>query len=269
MINLKNTSGLDIMYNNDRRKIILSDNVIVTAVAQKLLRQMQSVIINDNLVCPEIFYTIYAHVFRKKDDAFWKQCGLVYDLTFILPNLAGIEFVKTFGHYNDIDEMNPDGMAEIIEVTYGSGIVILQKPQKKEVVEKITSINDLYDFDILSEVHIVKITKGDKLVIPPGYAYIVINTKNQLLAIGTLSALKRRPIIEPLYRFHGGAYYLIRKNARQEIVKNPHYKQIAKIKKSKTTDFNSLLQTKSSQPLYLQAIRNPDKFDFLLRSKEK
>jgi len=263
MIDLKNTTGLDIQFNNERRRVIISDNVYVTAVAERSLTQMQHVVINDNLICPETFYTIYAHVYKLKDTEFWKHSPLVYDLTFIPPNLAGIEFIKTFGHYNDINKKNHEGMAEIIEIAYGSGIVILQKAKIKKEYEANMKIEDLYDFTDLTEVHIVKIAKGDKLVIPPGYAYTIINTRNQLLAVGTLSHKIRRPICDPFYETHGAAYYLIRKNAKQEIVKNPNYLEVPKPKKSKPADFNKLMNFKSLQPLYTQAIRNPDKFSWL------
>ncbi len=263
MIDLKTTTGLDVQFNGDRRKIIVSDNVIVSAIANKSLKQMQSVIINDNLVCPEIFYTIYAHMFRRKDENYWLKSDLIYDLTFILPNLAGIEFIKTFGHYNDINKTNKYGMAEIIEVAYGSGVVIMQRPKQVKEYKKDFTIDDIYDFERLQEVHIVKVAKGDKLIVPPGFAYTVINTKSQLLAIGTLSSQKRRPICEPIYRLHGAAYYLIRKNAKQEIVKNPNYKELPKIKKSKPADFNKLFNFKSLQPLYVQALKNPERFDWL------
>lgn len=267
MIDLKTTTGLDIQYNNDRRKIIISDNVIVSAIAQRSLKQMQSVIINDNLICPEVFYTIYAHLFKRKDIESWKSSGLIYDLTFILPNLAGVEFIKTYGHYNDINKHNPSGMMEIIEVAYGGGVIILQKPKKIDRDQSIdVKIDEIYDFERLDEVHIIKVTKGDKLVIPPGYGYVVINTKSQLLAIGTLSAESRRPIADPWYQLHGAAYYLIRKNAKQEIVRNPNYKELPKIKKSRVTDFNKLVNMKSMQPLYMQATKTPEKFHWLKKS---
>lgn len=263
MINLKTTTGLDIQFNANRRKIIVDDNVIVSAIAQKHLNQMQAVIINDNLICPEIFYTIYAHIFRKKDSEFWKNSTLVYDLTFMLPNLAGIEFVKTYGHYNDINGQNRYGMSEIIEVVYGAGAIIIQKPKQISEYKPNLEISDIYSFNELEEIHIVKVTKGDKLLVPPGYGYTVINTKSQLLVIGTLSSKKKTPVLEPYTKLHGAGYYLIRKNARQEIVKNPNYEVLPKIKKTKASDFNKLLNLKSSQPLYTQVVKNPDRFSFL------
>lgn len=266
MINLKNTSGLDIQFNADRRKVIVADNVIVSAIAQKKLQQMQPVIINDNLICPEIFYTIYAHLFRKKDSEMWKNSTLVYDLTFMLPNLAGIEFVKTFGHYNDINSNNKYGTIELIEIVYGAGAVIIQRARKKANYVPGTTIDKIYSFDELDEIYILKVTKGDKLLIPPGYGYTLINTKNQILVAGTLSSKNRIPVCDPYLDMHGAGYYLIRKNARQEIVKNPKYKILPKIKKIKPVEFNKLLNIKSSQPLYTQATKTPEKFGYLKNS---
>lgn len=265
MIDLKVTTGLDIQFNNDRRRVIVSDNLVVSAIAQKTLRQMQSVIINDNLICPEIFYTIYAHLYRRKDTEFWSKSGLVYDLTFMLPNLAGIEYIKTYGHYNDISSKSPSGAMEIIEVAYGSGVIILQKPTVKNPKGK--TIEEIYNFAEIEEMYIIKVVKGDKLVVPPGFAYVVINTKSTLFAIGTLSAKDRRPICDPLFKLHGAGYYLIRKNARQEIVKNPHYLKVPKMKKSKVADFNKIVGFKTTQPLYMQALKFPERFEWLFSTK--
>ena len=72
----------------------------------------------------------------------------------IFPNLAGIEYTKTFA-------TRSKGYPRIFEVAYGGGIILLQKydsPSKNRIIKAV-------------------IRKGQKIIIPSGYTCVIINSR--------------------------------------------------------------------------------------------
>ncbi len=258
MINIKDFTSLDISYNNAKRKILISDSVRVEFMSERSLEQMRDVVLNENLTCPDIFYTSYLSVSRYKDIDIWTKGKYTYDITIMQSNLAGIEYIKTYGHYNISAETNMCDQTEVIEILYGGCIALIQKPLRID--------ENNFDYSSTEEINLLKLGRHDKILIPKGYAVTLINNKSNVLIFGSFGTKKRKSYTSPLSLMHGMSYYIIRKNARTEIVKNSNYTNVSKIKKPKLSDFNDkitskILKTKKS--VYLDYIKNQNKFDSL------
>ncbi|MCX9088357.1 MAG: glucose-6-phosphate isomerase, partial [Candidatus Methanoperedens sp.] len=113
----------------------------------------------------ELYYMYRELSLSKKDAAAMKEHGLRYDITVIPPQMLGCEFVKTAGHYHPLVPGTQITYPEIYEVLGGEATYILQKPDNE-------GINDVI---------LVKADAGDKVIIPPGYGHLTINTSNKVL----------------------------------------------------------------------------------------
>ena len=233
----------------------------IQKTGERQLAEMEDVILNDNISCPKVVYQVAQGICKTKDSDKWSQNNLRYDMTIIPPNFIGIEYVKTIGHYHEILLDSGLPAPEVIEIVYGNGMVILQKPLM--ISDKATNIFEKYNFAFIEELYLIKVNKGDKIIVPPGFAHVIINTKNQPLIIGNVQSLNVRHIYEPIKSQHGFAYYVIHKNARIEIVQNPHYKMLTGLKKIKSSDYNTPIKLKSRKSLYYIALNNPEKMDWL------
>lgn len=194
-------------------------------------------LLNKNLTCPEIFYKKWEDL---DGEEIFSEKNLLINFYTIQPNLAGIEFVKT-------KAVKCFYYPKIVETIYGGGIVLMQKyksPIDNRIIKRI-------------------IKKGDKAIIPAGYSYTIINTRqnSNLIAVEISSRdSKTKNILDDT---NGMAYYVIRKNAKQETVRNPYYKIVNNIEK---VDWEKIFQEKGitpKTPIIRQILRNYEKFGWL------
>jgi oxalate decarboxylase/phosphoglucose isomerase-like protein (cupin superfamily) len=199
-------------------------------------------LLNQELSYPEVFYHKYLGI--DNDDIFSSK-NLKVNIYQIPPNFAGIEFVKTRA-------TRLPNHPKIVEVIYGGGTIVMQKMDEDN--EK-------------SDIIITKVKRDRKLIVPPGYDFTLVNTRNaQLIAIEVYNSETKH--VSQLDSLKGLAYYVIRKNAKREIVRNPVYRNIPKHRKIKwediVDDYNITLKT----PILKQILRKYDKFDWLFEEND-
>lgn len=218
MVNLKDTCCLDINFDEKDNFVQFGEGVYPSLSQKVPLRQLLPSLLNKSLIYPEIVYEEYIQVFHESDRNILNQ-GVSFDLVTLPPGLLGIEFIKTHVYYSpaNVDQK----FSTVIEVHFGILTVIMQKNRPK----------DELDFEVsVEEGLVIKLAKGEKLAIPAGYYYTFINTEDYPVIF--VRVYKQNATIDYsfLKRENGLAYYCIRKNARQEIVHNPLYREIPRIK---------------------------------------
>ena len=233
-IDLKRSSGIPISYNGtDLQPQGLKFKNVLTINIDEIRPQL----LNKSLTCPEIFYSKWEGL---DGEEIFSEKNLTVNFYTIQPNLAGIEYVKTrasrCSHY-----------PRLIESVYGGGVVLMQRyksPTENRIISRI-------------------IKKGDKVIIPAGYSYSLINTRqNSNLIIIEVSSNKSKTNFV-LDDTNGMAYYVIRKNAKQETVRNPYYKIVNNIE---SVDWKAVFQEKGitpKTPVIRQIFRNYEKYDWL------
>ncbi len=263
IIYLKTINGIKVQCSeNENQLLYLNTDLSVHKVLDRSLKEMKYVILNENLLYPELFYTEYCHIYKKSHgDTFTKQ-EVRHDITIMTGNLAGIEFMKTYGHYHSLINSEFNTAPEVIEILHGNGLILLQKPRK--IKDKAKNIEDIYDFSFIDNVYIYKVSKGDTFIVPPGYGHIIINQKPSVLIFSSLISSKAQSLYKNLFKYKGGAYYVIKKNAKQVFVQNPNYKNVPKLQKKKNTSawsYNKIID--NNQPIYTNFLENPNKFSWL------
>lgn len=232
---LKKTSGLDLLYERGRikfEKTTYSSNRTVT------LDEMREQILNEDLQSPRAFYSKYTNL---DTDKIYSSKGIKINLIHMPSNVAGIEYIKTKANLCSTHN-------RIVEIISGGGLVMIQhfSAEKGE-----------------SEVIMIKVRATEKIIIPAGYAYILINNRvTPLIALEFYSAkAKNRSTLDEM---RGMAYYIIRKNAKQEIVRNPLYKIINTKTKVDWQKIYKQYNITPKTPLSRQILRKYEKFNWLL-----
>jgi oxalate decarboxylase/phosphoglucose isomerase-like protein (cupin superfamily) len=233
-IDLRKSSGIPISYNGaDLQPQGLKFKNVSTVNIDEIRPQL----LNKSLSCPEIFYKKWLEL--DGEDIFSEK-KLTVNFYTIQPNLAGIEYVKT-------KASKCEKYPRIIESVYGGGVVLMQK------------YNSGDDNRVIKRI----LKKGDKAIIPSGYAYTIINTRqNSNLIIVEICCEKSNPE-QVLDDNNGMAYYVIRKNAKQETVRNPYYKIVNGIEK---IDWDNILKDKGitpKTPIIRQILRNYERYSWL------
>jgi len=194
----------------------------------------------------ELYYMYRELSLSKKDVIAMKEHGLRYDITVIPPRMLGCEYVKTAGHYHPIVPGTQITFPEIYEVLNGEANYIMQKP----------------DGEGIEDVFLIKAGAGDKVIIPPGYGHLTINSSNKVLKMANWVARDFESIYQPIKKKHGGAYFILDKG----IVKNTQYEHVPEIKLLKPPDLKEMGLQKSKEMYGL--VRDLKKLEFLTKPHE-
>ncbi|MGI6484362.1 MAG: glucose-6-phosphate isomerase family protein [Candidatus Dojkabacteria bacterium] len=235
-IDLKTTTGFSIIYENDelvfknsgckRKKIVTIEDI-------------REQLLNKELDCPEIFYQKY---FEVDTDSVLSSKKVKLHIYTMNSNLAGIEFVKT-------KVTRCKKYPRIIEILNGTAIVLIQQyksPKENRVIKIVAK-------------------KGQKIIIPSNYDFVAVNPRqNTPLIFAEIMSIKAisRVVLDDN---SGMAYYVIRKNAKQEVVRNPNYKIVNEVEK---VDMEKVIKDYGITPkttVIKQLIRKYEKFKWLFK----
>jgi len=236
MFNLQDSCCLDINVDLDSNRLICGDKVKHSGYNRVKLQNILPSLLNKSLSYPENVYDVYKKVFSE-DDVKIGESDISMDIMYLPQGLLGIEFVKTHIYFNSTAD--PGKLSCIVEVQYGILTVVMQKNKEN---------TDPYDIEAqVEEGFMVKLHKGEKLAIPQSYYYTFINTEE--LPVIFVRIYRKEGIADYnlLRRERGLAYYCIRKNARQEFVLNPTYKNTPKIRDISSGEINTV---NLEMPLY-------------------
>ena len=175
----------------------------------KTIEAMKDVLMDPKASGPAVLY----HMVRGG-----KELG---NITIWEPGTVGGEYIKTYGHYHVGD------FCEAYRVLYGEGIVILQK--------RALDLKGRFVDDQIEEVKIIKVSAGDAVFMPKGWAHAVLNVGKTLFVteddtLVTFGEIKSNSAnyadYEPIKKMRGMAYYVVEEDGRPVLIKNPLYKKV-------------------------------------------
>jgi oxalate decarboxylase/phosphoglucose isomerase-like protein (cupin superfamily) len=259
MIYLSKPSSFDIKVDNVNHDLIAGESIVYRDVLEGTLEYVRPCLLNTELDVPVHLYRIYQGLDIKVGSLEDVDKNYQYDLLLMPPNVTGVEYSKTHGHATPIIPNKNISYPVIIEVLFGVGTFLFQKLNPN--FDPLLAVEPE-----VSEVYMIKAKKGEKVIIPPGFQYSLINTRNTYLITGRFHYVwenkSRRQKVEEK---QGLSYYVIRKNARQEIVMNPNYRSTPKLRKIRSDQTTRLVKFKSSKPLIEIFKKSPEKFEFLIK----
>lgn len=190
-------------------------------------------------------YFMYRYFEEEGEEAIFDKNQLEYDVTVLNSGKVGEEFIKTAGHYH----RNVEGLnltyPEVYEVVEGKIEYLLQtKPNENGEVKVIWVIAE----------------KGDKVIVPPNYGHVSLNSGTEVAVESNLQE-KDLPATADYQSFKdyvGGALF----RSESGLTENNNYK-ITSLRIVIPKEKPEWALT-SEVPLYTAFINNPEKFDFLV-----
>lgn len=188
-------------------------------------------------------YFMYRDLYKDQHKETIRQHDLRFDITVMMPQPIGREYVKTKGHYHPIAKKGVQ-YPEIYEVMDGKAHYLLQKK----------------DGDEITDVIVVKASAGDKVIIPPGYGHITINVGDKSLKMANWVSTKFESQYRDIEQKEGGACY---ETITDEFVKNNKYGDVPDIRFETPQPVDDLRITRD-EPMY-NLIERPQRLAFLNR----
>ncbi|MBN2016368.1 hypothetical protein JW766_06095 [Candidatus Dojkabacteria bacterium] len=252
MINLQDTSGLPLLLNTQDNTLQPAGEIDFNSLERVKLDNIRPVLLNKTLRYPLDVYSEYYDICLKKHTKLFEKHKLHYNVILLPPGLLGIEYNKTHIFAPDKDQ---NDITAIVDILQGRGMILIQKVKEKGELDFDTEVSLATQF---------KVKKGDRVPIPQKYMYTFINSSGSTLVIGRLFEDDGKIDYRSMRRERGMSYYFIRKNARQEIVRNPHYKEVPTLKRKKADYYSRKYRLTSSKPIYTQFTQNPQRFSSML-----
>ncbi len=240
MLCLRATSGLPIDVDLELDRILL-DNVELQFqdCYYVPLQEIVPTLLNKSLRYPEEVYTQHRKVQRKSHTAGWPS-DFDYDVYYLPSGLLGIEYCRTHVFKANGKQGR---IASIVQVLTGTLTVLLQKNASKDDPYRLG--------ESVERAQLITLDEGQKLAIPAGYYYTFINAGEHPVAFARFVKKDHVANAQELAKQNGLAFYLISKNARQEIVTNPRYKQIKDLQHDTSQLVNEEVgYNPNTQPLY-------------------
>lgn len=168
----------------------------------RTVEEMRAVLADPSCAFDKPLYFMYRSLARSAADRRWlEDHNLRYDVTVIPPNDICGECVKTKGHYHPA---NPQGTGypEIYELLEGEVHYLLQDRALTDIV-------------------LISATRGDVVIIPPGYGHVSINPSRQTtLVMANIVSTAFESEYGDYEARHGAAYYEM---ADLTLVRNTRY----------------------------------------------
>ncbi|MCJ7429210.1 MAG: glucose-6-phosphate isomerase [Candidatus Nanohaloarchaeota archaeon QJJ-5] len=196
-------------------------------------------------------YFMYRDLFLDRHDSVVHEYDVRYDITVMPPGTLGREYVKTKGHYHP-EAAQGLSFPEIYEVIQGEATYLMQRKAEDGTID---------------DVRVVDATAGDKVIIPPNYGHITVNTGDRTLKMANWVSRQFGSIYQDIEERRGGAYYLA---ANGDLVANNNYDDLPKPRRDEPREVPDL-RIESETPMYkmiqrpntLRFLNHPEKFEWL------
>ncbi len=254
MADLKEQSGLPIELSSNEL-LVFDDPGLKVEPAIRKAGDMKEVIYqyHPDMAGTNLYY-MYRDIAYENDRANLKKYKLRYDITIMSPLLLGRELNKTKGHYHPKLVGKEVTYPEVYEVIYGQAWYLIQRPAED-------------DSSVIEENYLVKVSQGEKIVVPPGFGHVTINPSlKQPLVMSNWVSRAFESEYEDYLKHSGASYYLLEDD--QE-VRNESYNEVPSLERIKPVDLPDFGLI-SGRPAYeitktdikrLDFLNNPDKYD--------
>jgi glucose-6-phosphate isomerase len=254
MKDLSALTGMTVKFDPESFQIAFGTEVRDPFYATRSADQMRRVLLDTDCELPEIIYWMFRDLGMKALPDFKQTAQLRYDISVFRGCPFGREFMKTSGHYHPYQ---PDGgiaWPEVYEVLEGKALYVLQKVDDSNLGPADVTVEDVI---------IVEGVAGDKVIMPPDYGHVTINTLPGALVMDNWVSSAFASVYGKVEEAKGFAYYYLHGDGNPRWVKNPLYtKPLPPLRKAIVREVPALGLVKST-PMFAACAADPGKFQWL------
>ena len=253
MRDLSKLVGMTVKFDPEHLHIAFGPEVRDPLYGTRSAEQMRQVLLDEDCALPELVYWMFRDTGLKALPDFKQQADLRYDISVFRGCHFGREFMKTSGHYHPSIPGGEIAWPEVYEVLEGKALYLLQK---------VNDINLDSDQVTVEDVIIVEGHPGDKVIMPPNYGHVTINTEPAPLIMSNWVSSKFSSVYQKVEAARGFAYYYLHGDGQPRWVRNESYRTFPPLRKAVVHEVPALGLRKDT-PLYASCAEDSDKFLFL------
>lgn len=257
MISLEKSSGLPLQMKDDY-SLEFGDELPIVTPQPREFSSIRNYLKDPSVSFPQkVVYRTYSGLALSEHKEVLQQHKLKYVLFVMPPGKLGEEFVKTRGYYQPQKLGAKTSYPGVYEVVYGKVYWILQSASP--------------DYERLTSAYLVEASRGDKLIVPPGYGIVSVNPTDDVMVIANWRIRGIEGIHEPYEIHNGAAYYVCSSqrlsasgNTSQDVdfLPNLSYNSVPELIKVTPREIPQF-ELRAALPIYFTGTKNPQSLDFL------
>lgn len=254
MKDLSSLAGIPVKLDPDSLHIAFGPEVRDPLYGTRSADQMRRVLLDPKCELPEIIYWMMRDLGLKSLPDFKQTAHLRYDISVFRGCNFGREFMKTSGHYHPYKPHSGVSWPEVYEVLEGTALYLLQR---------VNDINLGPDEVEVEDAIIVEGNPGDKVIMPPNYGHVTINTRPGALVMDNWVSSDFSSVYGKVEEARGFAYYLLHGDGQPRWVRNPMYrKPVPPLRKAVVREVPELGLTRDV-PVFVSGARDPGRLQWL------
>jgi glucose-6-phosphate isomerase, archaeal len=243
-VDLSDVAGMPVTLDPERLTLDFGEGIDSAPLEQRRIDDIRQMLPNPDATGPDPLYSIYMDIRVTGLSEGLRARGLAYGAVVDSAGSVGDEYVRSQGHVHSAPDGSDVPYLELYEIWHGSGAIYLQDAAKP----------------VLNEVYLIDVGVGDKVLIPPGWVHVVINSGPTPLAFGALYATDAVLIYDSL-RALGGTAWAVR--ADGEFEQNPRYRNPPRPVRLQAKEYPQLGLTRDRAILDVLA-SDPDRYDYVV-----
>ncbi len=256
MINLSEISGLPIKFNEETYQISLGPQMRDPLYSTREIEPIRPLLLEPDCQAPEVLYWMYRNTGLKGDEHLLAKHRLRYDISIFVPAMLGPEYLKTSGHYHPPALAGGVAYPEVYEILYGEALYLLQKVDDYKAGPDEINVQDVIT---------VRAYPGDKVIMPPDYGHVTINTLDVPLVMCNWVCDDFSSYYESVEQARGFAYYLVKEADEDKWIVNDKYANPIPPPREAQVQPVPEIGLETGVPMYTACRENPQLFAFLAR----
>ena len=204
----------------------------------------------DSLPSGMPFYWNYKLVQAGSADQLFQGKRLTFGLVLLPALKAGAEYVKTHGHYHSCMPGSQIAYPEVYTHYYGELYLLMQRRDQGRALE-------------LDDCVLYRMVPGKSIMVPPGYAHILINPSLKPALMGGLYSLDSIHDYAPIRAAAGGAYFFIEEAGLEKFLPNRRYTRNPPLQLISDPAGTRFAPPDESQPLWQSFAAEPQRYAFI------
>ncbi|MGD9498663.1 MAG: glucose-6-phosphate isomerase family protein [Armatimonadota bacterium] len=254
MIDLSNLAGYPLKFDAETCAVSFGPGMRRPQYSTRELDALRPVLLDPDAEGPDVIYWMYRDCGLPADAALKEAYGLRYDLSAFRGVLLGREPMKTSGHYHPEVPGTHVAYPEVYEVLYGEALYVMQK-----VNDQAAGPDDV----VVEDVIVARVQAGQKIVMPPGYGHVTINTLEGPLLMSNWVSSRFSSFYGTVEALRGFAWYLVNGEGGLTWIPNERYARGAPAIRHARVREVPELGLVWDRPMYQACAQEPEKFAFL------
>jgi glucose-6-phosphate isomerase len=254
-IDLSQMAGFPLLLDTETLKVETDDGLRLESQARRI-SQMESVLLEPHALPPvdEVYWIcrLYDHDYAQ---AVLDKAHLAFACVLVPPLQIGREYVKTQGHYHPAMPGSHMAYPEVYTHFYGRLYLLMQR----RVAGRAAYLDDCVLIDM---------QPGQSVMVPPGYAHILINPSGGPALMAGLYCPDFITDYEPIRSLAGAAYYLVNDGGRERSITNERYAEFPALQRLTDLAGTRFAAPDNGRPLWASLLHDPERYHMLTDATE-